>query len=329
MTLLSMDFLTLSLLAVTATSLVLLLVMVGLRIIRKLYDQHLARLDVRVRPLVLGIAVAEPEELDELISQVHKLRVFARQQAVDTAFKMLAEVNGESRRNLSALMIELGVVTKALRRTRSIDPVRRSRAAELLGLVNPPEAVEALKRLSTDSNREVRIVAVRGLGRTNTPEAVKYIESVLSDPSRVPPWLAGTAFLEDNSAKTFPLDQFLSNPSPVVRQTAMTLASLNPHGKTVELLSQCVLEDPDRLVRVYAARALGRIQSRAGVEPLRIAAMSDSNRSVRVASARALQTLPSSWTKDALVYLQSDMMDPEVRRAALPLPAQQSQKDVS
>jgi HEAT repeat protein len=89
------------------------------------------------------------------------------------------------------------------------------------------------------------------------------------------------------------------------------------------------LEDPDRLVRVYAARALGRIQSRAGVEPLRIAAMSDNNRSVRVASARALQTLPSSWTKDALVYLQSDMMDPEVRRAALPLPAQQSQSDVS
>jgi HEAT repeat protein len=320
MTLFSLDFLTLFLLVVTFTSLGLLVAMIGLRIIRKFHEQHLARLDVRVRPIVLSIAVAENEELPELFVHVSRLRIFARQQAITTAFRMLTEVSGESRRNLAALMIDQGVVKKSLRRVSSLDPVRRARAAELLGLVNPPEALEVLARLTKDRSREVRIVAVRGLGRTQSDAATALIERVLQQPRTAPTWLTGSALLELDTPQQFPLKTYLSHPSPVVRQVATTLGSLMPQADTGILLGRCVLEDDDRLVRVMAARALARLQSRAGVEPLSIAAMSDPHRSVRVAAALALSQLPQPWTRDALVYLQASSVEPAVRRAALPIP---------
>lgn len=320
MTFFSLNFLTLFLLAVTYSSLGLLVVMIGLRIIRKFHEQHLARLDVRVRPLVLSIAVAENEELPELFEQISRLRIFAKQQAMDTAFKVLTEVSGESRHNLAALLIDQGMVKKSLKRVTSLDPVRRARAAELIGLVNPPEAVEVLARMTKDRSREVRIVAVRGLGRTQTDEAATLIKRLLQQPRTAPTWLAGSALLELGVTQEFPLKMFLSHPSPVVRQVATTIGSLMPQSDTALLLGQCLLEDEDRLVRVMAARALGRLQSRAGVEPLSVAALSDSNRSVRVSAAQALSELPSSWTRDALVYLQATSTEPAVRRAALPAP---------
>lgn len=320
MTLFSLDFLTLFLLVVTFTSLGLLVAMIALRVIRKFHEQHLARLDVRVRPVVLSIAVAESDELPALFKQVTAFRIFARQQAIATAFKMLTEVSGESRRNLAALMIDQGVVKKSLKQVGSLDPIRRARAAELLGLVNPPEALEVLARLTKDRSREVRIVAVRGLGRTHSDAATALIERVLQQPRTAPTWLTGSALLEYETPQHFPLKTYLSHPSPVVRQVATTLGSLLPQADTTILLGRCVLEDEDRLVRVMAARALGRLQSRAGVEPLSIAAMSDPNRSVRVAAALALSELPQTWTRDALIYLQSPSIEPAVRRAALPSP---------
>jgi hypothetical protein len=138
MTLFSLNFLTLFLLGVTYASLALLVAMIGLRIIRKFHEQLLARLDIRVRPIVLNIAVAENDELPELFGQVSKLQIFAKQQAVATAFKMMPEVSGESRHNLALLMIDQGVVTRSLKRVNSLDSIRRARAAELIGLVNPP-----------------------------------------------------------------------------------------------------------------------------------------------------------------------------------------------
>lgn len=320
MTLFSLDFLALSLILVTYTSLGLLIVMIGLRVVRKFHEQHLRRLDVRVRPLVLSIAVAENDELPDLFEHVAQLRVFARQQAVAVAFRMLTEVSGESRRNLSALMTERGMVRKSLKQTRSLDPVKRARAAELLGLVNPPEALEILAEMTRDRSREVRIVAVRALGRTQSDKATALIEKVLQQPRTAPTWLTGSALLELGSAEAFPLRTFLAHPSPVVRQVATTLGSLMPQSDTGALLGRCVLEDQDRLVRVMAARALGRLQSRAGVEPLSIAALSDTHRSVRVACARALSELPATWTRDTLVYLQAPSVEPAVRRAALPAP---------
>lgn len=320
MTLFSLDFLTLVLLVVSFSSLALLLAMIGLRVVRKFHEAHLARLDVRVRPIVLSIAVAESDELPDLFAQVSGLRIFARQQAIDTAFRMLAEVSGESRGNLAALMIDQGVVKTSLKRTRSLDPVRRARAAELLGLVNPPEALEALALLTRDRRREVRIVAVRGLGRTHSDKAASIIERVLQQPRTVPTWLTGSALLELETLQQFPLQTFLSHPSPVVRQVACTLGSLMPKSDAALLLGKAVLEDTDRLVRVAAARALGRIQSRQGVEPLSVAALSDPNRSVRVAAAVALTELPHSWTRDALIYLQAPSIEPAVRRAAIPAP---------
>lgn len=320
MTVLSMDVLTLALLVVTFGSLALLIAMIGLRIIRKLHEQHLARLDVRVRPLVLMVAVSEQDELTSSIEPILKLRVFAQQQAEDTAFRMLAEVSGESRRNLAALMVELGAVKKALRRSRSVDPVQRARSAELIGLTNPPQALEILSRLAYDKRHEVRIVAIRGLGRINSVDALETIQSILADPILSPPWITGSAYLEFDATNSFELALFLQNPSPVVRQTAITLASLAPQKETAEHTISALLNDEDRLVRITAARALARLQSRVAIDPLNTAAMTDKNRSVRVAAARALSQLPEAWTRDSLVYLQSSTVEPAVRRAALPAP---------
>ncbi|WP_280803131.1 HEAT repeat domain-containing protein [Aurantimicrobium minutum] len=255
-----------------------------------------------------------------MIDQIKSLRIFARQQALDISFRMLAEVSGESQRNLALLMTELGAVQKAFTRARSKDSVRRARAAELLGLVNPVGAVDALITLSSDSNREVRMVATRALGRTDTQLAIRQLERLFQQPRSVPSWISGSALLDTASPVDFELSKYLGHPSPVVRQNAVTIASLMPRSDTGLLLGRCLLDDPDRLVRVMAARALGRVQMRVGVEPLTTAALSDPHKSVRIAATQALAQLPSPWTSDALVYLKSPKMDPAVQRAALPAP---------
>jgi HEAT repeat protein len=177
-----------------------------------------------------------------------------------------------------------------------------------------------LARLTKDRSREVRIVAIRGLGRTRSDAATALIERVLQQPRTAPTWLTGSARLELGTTQQFPLKLFLSHPSSVVRQVSTALGSLMPQAETGALLSKCLLNDEDRLVRVAAARALARLQSRAGVEALSIASLSDPNRSVRVSAARALSELPSQWTRDALVYLRGTSIEPAVRRAALPAP---------
>lgn len=315
-----MDYLTFALLFVIFASLGLLVLMIGLRGVRKLHEQHLARLDHTVRPRVLALTVAESDELDRLIQDICALNFLARQRAGQLTFRMLTEVSGESQHNLATLMSALGAVEKAQKNSRSFSSMRRAHAAELLGLVKPPHALEIVTKLAADQNREVRIVAVRALGRLNNTGAITQLERILLQPRTVPSWIAGSALLDVDIPVDFVLSKYLGHPAPVVRQIAVTIASLRPRPDTVSALGKCVLDDTDRLVRVMAARALGRIQSRAGIEPLTVAALSDPNKSVRVAAAQALALLPAAWTRDVMVYLRSTSMDSAVQRAALPAP---------
>lgn len=315
--LLSRDIVANVLWLVSVASLALLVGMIVLRGVRRIHTHRMQLLDTRVRPLVLSLALAEAEELPELLEIVTTLNRAQQQRASYLATHMLAEFNGEARHNLAEMLTELGETARQVQATTSRNRISRAKAAEYLGLVTMAGRLPLLKRLSQDPQREVRLVALRALGREGSEESAAWLVEMLRSPHLAPPSLVGAAVLSMHVPQPQGLQEALIHPDAGVRQTAVIICGVISSAETTAQLLTLVEEDLDPQVRIATARALARLQVRSAVEVLAEVAFTDNDIDVRAAAATALRDLPSVWTRDALVVLSRDTNHPQIQRAAL------------
>lgn len=295
--------------AVVVTMLVTLVVQ---RALRHRRDRARAELDRVVRPIALAATVAEDDEIDALLTQVAELPADAQAQVRRTVFRMLRDVTGEAAQQLRRLGDAVGMVPRVLEAARDRRVAMRADAAEALGLLQPPQALDELLRLAGDPNPEVRTVAVRALGGFTDSLAIDMVTAALAHDSGVPNSIAASALLRQGLAAGDRVRRALDDPDHGVRHGAARVAGLLQVPGAAEALLRRLDDDHDS-VRLAAIRSLELVPSRAAVEPLLEVALRGDD--AAEAAAAVLASMPRGWTTEALARLAVEAM-PGVRRAA-------------
>jgi len=187
-------------------------------------------------------------------------------------------------------------------------------AAEVLGELGDPRAVDSLSVALRDKSARVRRSSASALGKLGDLRAIAPLSEALQDRSshvrsaavEALARLGGTDVVEV-------LIHALQNCHADVRQKAAGILVKISDPRIVELLITA-LQDADPSVRSAAASALGDIGDSRAVNPL-ITALQDADPNVRSAAASALGGLADSRAVAPLVTALQDA-DPNVRSAA-------------
>lgn len=231
------------------------------------------------------------------------------------ALEALADLRGDERDGLVALLVKLGFLrdaTLALKARRKT--VRRS-AAETLAALATPLALPAVSDGLADRDVLVRTTCARTLAATGGEDAVPGIVAVVGRDAPAAPGAAASVVLALAQARPGALALLLGPGAPVaVRRIAVAVAADLRLAQFSELLQSC-LEGPDDLV-VTAARGLGRIGEFRAVGALtRLAVTSDRAPPVRAAAATALGAIGDLFGLDVLERLLEEP-DWSLREAA-------------
>lgn len=233
--------------------------------------------------------------------------------------------------------------------THNPDAVVRTGAARVLGLLNPPGAVDALAAAARDPDNNVRRAAVAALGSLRDPRCVPLLIEALKDsywftrsdaadalgragdPRAVRPLLdlvADSDKTVENAAENALLalcaapgpapDDFaarLTDPNPKIAQiAAVCLALLKDPRAVPELLKMAA--ESDATTRLHAVRAMGETGDPAVLPALR-AALKDPEINVRGWSIISLGKLKDQASIPALNAIAADPNEsPNVRAAA-------------
>ena len=197
------------------------------------------------------------------------------------------------------------------------DPNVRLSAAETLGRLQDPRAVEALiQALRQDPDPKVRAMAAWALGEIEDPAAVSALSIALrEDDDQEVRVQAAEALgnIQDVSA-IGALGDAVGDPRVEVRRAVVEALGNMDDARVVPLIVPS-LRDDDVEVRRSAAQALGNAESAAAVEPL-IAATRDDDLEVRVHVIEALGNQGDARAQPALLdALRDERAD--VRRAAI------------
>ncbi len=159
-------------------------------------------------------------------------------------------------------------VVSLRRQLNSPDPQVRADAAKRLGELRDRVAVPKLVTLLKDSVPLARFEAALALGKIGAPEAVEPLFEIANRDEREDVALAGTKALGDIGPKaTEALIRLLGSPRAVVRLTAARGLGRMRAVAAVERLIQ-LLDDGDRNVRKAAISALRRIGDQRGMEAI-------------------------------------------------------------
>lgn len=303
------------LLTTALLALAMLVSLVVQRASRRRSERREAALDARIRPLVLGATVAEDDEADALLARVRELGAEERAHVRRTAFRMLRDVSGEAAERLRAVAGAAGMVPLVLAQATDRRASVRADAAEALGLLTPPGALEVLRALATDPAPEVRTVAVRALGAFAEPAATDLVVASLALDSGVPSSVAAAALLQQGVAAGERVRLALDDPDPGVRHGAARVAGLLQAPGAGEALTR-LLGDEHESVRLAATRSLEQLPVRSAVPALLEAALGDGVDGE--AAAATLAAMPPAWTTDALARLSADGPASARRAAGLP-----------
>ena len=175
---------------------------------------------------------------------------------------MLARVRGAPAESLVGLLHAHDEVEQAVARLGSRSPVRRARAAYLLGLLQEPANVPVLLPLLSDPSPEVRLVTVRSLGLIGDHRAAEpVLDAVPAHGSRigVPAWVAAEALLGMGLGVAPALRRALASEHADVRDVAVTVAGASTFSSLRPQLRVLLEHDPSPEVRTGAAVALGRV----------------------------------------------------------------------
>jgi HEAT repeat protein len=250
----------------------------------------------------------------------------------------------EARDRITAAFESLGCVHTAIQNLRSNRWWRRAEAAEKLGLMGSPAAIDPLVEAMNDDVGEIRIRAARALGIIRGRTSVRPLVRALADPSR---WSAirvaailinvGSEAVDEllvsyddlpHHARVSALDilgrirslrasslmrRSLSDPHPDIRsRAAHAMGLIGDPAHTDELIRALV--DPEWPVRAMAAKALGRTGASRAIQVL-CEAMKDRQWWVRANAGEALRHLGLEG-RDALIGML-DTEDTYARHQAL------------
>lgn len=215
----------------------------------------------------------------------------------------LGTFRGESRDALVGALAERGVVDRARRRLRSLRPLRRAAAADVLGQAGLPDVVADLAGHLHDRWSEVRTVSARALGRIGTPEAAEALLGAITGRRALPADVAAMALVAIGPAASSPLRRTLTIGEPLARLVACRVLGHLGVLEAVEELEGTLATDPDPELRVAAAEALGRIGAPNATEALVAAARGDAPPALRIAAIDALGRIGDPNAVAALVPL--------------------------
>jgi HEAT repeat protein len=265
--------------------------------LRAAQERRHARLEAALRPRLLALLAQDDPD-----PAAFELRGRAAGRSLDAlATGLLRKLRGEDRRVLTALLESTGEIDRARRDTRRTGPVRRARAAELLGAAGVADALPDLTRLLRDRDPDVRAAAARALGKLGRPEAVPSLLATLGDERSVPAGVVSMALLHLGPACAPALREGLDlSNGPHVRALAAELLGRLGAIEATDRLIEAVDLDPAPEVRAAAARALGRAGVPRAAAPLERALGSDPAAEVRRAAAWALGELGGGHSLDGL-----------------------------
>jgi HEAT repeat protein/beta-lactamase regulating signal transducer with metallopeptidase domain len=191
--------------------------------------------------------------------------------------------------------------------------VRRA-AAQSLGNIESPRAVDGLIGVLRDSDVEVRRAAVWALGEIEDPRAVDALVPMLKDPDpevrKSAAWALGN--IEDPRAADG-LAGALSDESVEVRKTAAwALGELELTAAPAGLIE--AMRDSDPEVRKSAVWSVGQMGDARAVPALRDM-LADASAEVRSSAIEALGEIRNADALQALIDAMKSN-DPEIRRAA-------------
>jgi len=274
---------------------------------RHVRERRRARRAARPRRTLLAFAADGGDaERDELV------RLPARDwRAVEpTVLELLAKVRGEARTALAEVFIRRGLVSRARRDLRRRGPVRRARAAGVLGSLGHRSAVPELCRLLLDPNPDVRVAAVHSLGRIADPAAAGPLLASLAAPNPAPSQLVAHSLIQLGPAAVPALVAALEEPTPLVRMTALDAVRLLGATVAEPEVAAVLRDDPSLEVRLRAVATLGRIGTRATMPHLLTACEPEQPAQLRAAAARALGEL---GVVAAVAPLQALLSSPDYR----------------
>jgi HEAT repeat protein len=274
------------------------LAVVAARAVRLWLDRRRERLAAGPRRILLAF-LADGGPADQL-EQLVALRGPHWRALEPAATAMLAKVRGEARDALVTVFERHGVGDRALRDLRSAGPVRRGRAAEVLGNLRRRDAVPALCERLTDRDPDVRLAAVRALGRIGDAAAAGPLLATLATPDPAPVQLVAYALVQLAAGADGPLLAGLDHPDPQMRATILDTLRLRGTTGAEARVVEVLRGDPSAEVRRRAAAMLGRVGGRASLDPLVAAAAGDADREVRAAAAHALGDLGTPAAVPAL-----------------------------
>ena len=244
---------------------------------------------------------------DSTATEPLKPRLFSRDRKFieELLLQQAAQLKGEDRRNMTAVLEKLGHVKSEMRALRSRRWWRRLEAAINLGTMQSQYAVSALIEAVRDPSEDVRLAAVRALGQLNEPRGLQLLLDAMEQEGR---W-TGSSIVEV-------LVGMGSHIAPEIVPRLESTTNINARLLYVQLCGLLritealgslllLLGDPDRETRISAARALGQIGDISAVESL-ITSLGDKSWEVGAEAARALGSLGDKQAVQKLKQVLSD-----------------------
>lgn len=289
----------LSISLIAGTSVLLILAIVSRKALRALSTRRRRALRAQAQPLLVAITSGRR------VPSSARPRVAAEVERL--ALDALRTVRGEAARELTGYLRGSDIVSRALRRLTSPGRVRRARAAETLGTLRAPEAVQPLVVALGDRSVEVRHVAARALGKIGGVEAAAALLAALDGPRRLHAGQVSRALVAMGRDAIPAARDALRGDEPTAGYVA---AQLLGHLEALEAVPELVLamvsERPVE-VRVEAARALGRIGMPSAAPTLLVACAPDEPEALRAAAAASLGAVGDA---SALGPLQALVQEP-------------------
>ncbi len=174
----------------------------------------------------------------------------------------LPKVRGTSADDLGELLRSHGDIERATRTLTSRSPVRRARAAYLLGLVRDRDSAALVLPLLEDPDADIRLVAARALGAIGELSAASSVLRALRTKHGqigLPAWAAAEALLAMGIQIVPALQIGLASEDAAVRNVCAVVAGLGTFTSVAPQLRVLLATDSEGDVRASAAVALSRV----------------------------------------------------------------------
>ncbi|MDR3709956.1 MAG: MFS transporter [Capsulimonadaceae bacterium] len=187
-----------------------------------------------------------------------------------------------------------------------------------LRAARPVGSFTAIHRLGRSGDSRTRVKAAEQLGRLKTPVAVEELVKALDDVSLPVREQAATSLGEIGDARAVqPLVTKLTDvASGIAPEAAVALGKIGDKSALPALAAVIQLGGPS-LRRLAAIEALGRLQDRR-VPDILLPIVSERDSSVRVAATRALSGFPEAMHSDRVVAALLDQWQIEMDATVLP-----------